>query len=174
MRWRAFLVAGLISAAWGCSAEAQTKGCGDVGPEGGNPVLLEQRSDDAEGQFIRRVSPDGGYAEYSTKVTTLRDGELVTETVAPAWRNQERLRADQVRQIEGALREGFFDLPPEFTPPGEFADGYVVTWRACLDAREHAVALRSVDVAQIPALARVRDTFELALAQAAAEAGEHG
>lgn len=139
----------------------------------GGPVLLEQRTDDpASGPFIRRLSPDGTYAEYAGTVSSLRDGRIVTESVEPAWRIQQRLAPAQVSRIEAAMRDGFFDLDAEYQPPGQFADGFDVTWRGCLEGREHTVVLHSVDVAEIPALAAVRNAFELSLAEAAAAAGE--
>jgi hypothetical protein len=39
-----------------------------------------------------------------------------------------------------------------------------VSWHACVDGRERTVVLRSLDVTSIPALARVRDTLELVVA----------
>ncbi len=136
-------------------------------------MLVEQRTEDPRtGPFIRRLSPDGAYAEYSSTVSTFRDGAIVTESVEPAWRVQEQLSADQVARVDAAVRNGFFDLDAEYRPPGTFADGFTVTWRACAGDREHAVVLHSVDAGQIPALAAVRDAFELALAEAAAAAGE--
>lgn len=150
------------------------EGCHDVAPDGGGPVLLEQRTDDpATGPYIRRLSPDGTYAEYASTVSSLQNGQIVTESVEPAWRTQEQLSPAQVSRIEEAVRRGFFDLDAEYQPAGQFADGFTVTWRACLDEHDHTVVLHSVDPAEIPALATVRDAFEIALAEAAAEAGEH-
>ncbi len=136
-------------------------------------MLVEQRTEDpGTGPFVRRLSPDGTYAEYSGTVSTFRDGAIVTEPVEPAWRVQEQLTAEQVARVEAAVRGGFLDLDAEYRPPGQVADGFTVTWRACAGDREHTVVLHSVDAGQIPALAAVRDAFELALAEAAAEAGD--
>lgn len=157
----------------GCGSADAARGCADMTADDGPPVLVEQRTDDpVTGPYIRRVSPDGRHTEYASTVSSLRDGQIVTESVEPAWRAQERLTPDQVTRIEAALRDGFFDLESEYRPPGEFADGFQVTWRACLDGRDHTVLLRSVDAGQIPVLATVRDTFELTLGEAAARAGE--
>src|SRR5690606_5368385 len=97
---------------------------------------------------------------------------IVTEQVTPAWRTQEHLSAEQVARVEQALRDGFFDLPAEYRPPATISDGYEVTWRACLGGKDHTVVLHSVDAGEVPGLAPVRDAFELALAEAAAQAGE--
>lgn len=171
--WSGTVVAllAVLACACACGGADTAAGCGDVTADAGPPLLLEQRMEEATGPFLRRLSPDGTYAEYSGTQSTFRGGAIVTERVEPAWRVREQLSAEQVARVEAALRHGFFDLDDEYRPPGTTVDGFRVTWRACSGGREHAVVLHSVDAGQVPALAAVRDAFELALAEAADEAG---
>lgn len=168
---RAWLLALVLLA--GCAgSQTPTDSCVIAMAEPDAPVLLEQRTEDpTTGPFIRRLSPDGTYREYSSFASSLRDGQIVTERVAPGWRVMAHLTEEQVARVEAALRDGFFEMPSEYRPPGTIADGYQVVWRACLDGREHTVTLHSVDASAIPELAAVRDAFALALAEATASGG---
>lgn len=131
--------------------------------------------DAADGPFVRRVAPDGSYWEFSASMTTFEDGEIKTTPVEPQWRRQTlQLTAEQVSRLTEVIEQRFFDLAPEYRPPGEVSDGFVVQWSACVDGRAHTVTLDSVDPGEIDGLSGVRDAFELALGEAAAAEGDAG
>lgn len=144
-------------------------------PDAPAPLLIEQHMNDAEGPFVRRIAPDGSYWEYSASVTTFEGGTMKTTPVDPEWRRQsQQLTDDQVTRLTRVIEDSFFDLAPEYRPPGEVSDGFVVRWTACVGGRVHTVTLHSVDPGDIDGLAEVRDAFELVLGEAAAAEGEAG
>lgn len=170
---RAFVLVALLWAVSGCSL-------GNVGgeeecavTEGEPALLLEQRTEDpVSGPFIRRLSPDGTYWEYSAVEVSVVDGQIVSRAVEPRWRAEEQLEPAEVEQLSTLVRDKFADLAEEYRPPGEVSDGFVVTWSACVDGEERTVVLRSVDGSQVPGLAEIGAAFENAVAQAAARAGD--
>ena len=161
----------------GCaSAEPATvgteKGCSMQDDDTGGELLIEQRSDDPQsGTFIRRISPDGTYREFSSFLVSFEDGELVTTQVEPAWRELESLTSGQIDRMRAVIDEHFFELASAYEPPGEISDGFVVTWAACLDDRQAEVELRSVSPDGIEGLADISEVFETVVAEAAEAAG---
>lgn len=126
--------------------------------------------DSEDGPFVRRVASDGSYWEYSASITTFEGGTMKTTPVDPDWRRgSEHLTGEQLSRLTKLIDEQFFDLAPEYRPPGEVSDGFVVRWSACVGGRGHTVTLHSVDPGDIDGLRQVRDAFELALGEAAAE-----
>jgi hypothetical protein len=133
-------------------------------PEPG-PLLLEQRIETGEDEFVRRVTADG--AVWSRSHLRARDADgWPAEGGRPEWELDARLQPEALAELRAAIeRSGFFELAAEVRPDVTVIGGSVHVWTAELDGRRHTTTLRGVPGVEVPAVTRVADALEDALAE---------
>lgn len=131
-------------------------------------LLVEKRTARAQSTpVVRRIVTDGAFFEYTDQEAKVEGGRIVVTPVAPAWRQKVVLAPEGLDRVRTALREtGFFDLPAQHQASGVVSDGGAVTWTACLDGREHTVTVNGTPITDVPAIARLNEVFEAAIAEA--------
>jgi hypothetical protein len=130
------------------------------------PLLLEQRIESGDDEFVRRVTADGEVWSRSHLVRPDADG-WPAEAGDPDWELDAKLPPDALASLREAIeRSGFFSLAPEQHPDVTVLRGSTQVWTAELDGRRHATTLYGVPGVQVPAVTELADALEDALAAA--------
>lgn len=132
-------------------------------------LFVEKRTERAQSTpVVRRIVTDGAFFEHTDQEAKVEGGRIVVTRVAPAWRQKVVLAPEGLDRVRTALRgeTGFFDLPAQHEASGLVSDGGAVTWTACLDGREHTVTVNGTPITDVPAIARLNEVFEGAIAEA--------
>jgi hypothetical protein len=134
-------------------------------PEPG-PLLLEQRIETGDDEFVRRVTADGEVWSRSHLERPDEDG-WPAEAGDPHWELDAKLPPDALAALREAIeRSGFFSLPAEQHPDVSVIRGSTHVWTAELDGRRHATTLYGVPGVEAPAVTELADALEDALAAA--------
>jgi hypothetical protein len=134
-------------------------------PEPG-PLLLEQRIESGDDEFVRRVTADGQVWARSHLMRRDTDG-WPAEAGDPVWEREATLPAPVLARLREAIaRSGFFSLAAEQHPDVSVIRGSTHVWTAELDGRRHATTLYGVPGVQVPAVTALADALEDALAAA--------
>jgi hypothetical protein len=130
------------------------------------PLLLEQRIESGDDEFVRRVTAGGEVWTRSHLMRRDADG-WPAEAGDPEWEREATLPAPALARLREAIeRSGFFSLPAEQHPDVTVIRGSTHVWTAELDGRRHATTLYGVPGVQVPAVTALADALEDALAAA--------
>jgi hypothetical protein len=130
------------------------------------PLLLEQRIESGDDEFVRRVTADGQVWARSHLMRPDADG-WPAETGTPEWERETTLPAPALARLREAIeRSGFSSLAAEQHPDVNVIRGSTHVWTAELDGRRHATTLYGVPGVQVPAVTALADALEDALAAA--------
>jgi hypothetical protein len=137
-------------------------------PEPDGELLVSQRVERPQSDpYERRIERDGTVLELSSVRAHVEEGRMRFETIPLEWRELARLPPEAVARIEDAIRrEGVLELPAEQAPEGTSVGGSIVTITAALDGREHTVRLTNLVPAQVPGLAKLDETMQVAVGEA--------
>jgi len=140
-----------------------------VDAEAPGTLLVQKRSQRPQTTpVVRRITAEGDFFEFTDQDVRVEGGKVVIHTVEATWRKKFVIPANRLDDLRTALRDTeFFDLPAQHSPAATVSDGGDVTWTACLDGREHAVTLHGSPFTDVPAIARLDQTFEEVVADAA-------
>ena len=130
------------------------------------PLLVEQRIEDGEDLFVRRVTTDGSIWSRSSLMRPDEEG-WPAETGMPEWEQEGVVPADALERLRAAIdRSGFFALPGELEPDGAVFGAPEHVWTAVLDDRTHTVRVRAAGVTRAPAIDALSEAVVDAMAAA--------
>jgi hypothetical protein len=134
-------------------------------PERGS-LLLEQRIESGDDEFVRRVTADGEVWSRSHLMRPDEEG-WPAEAGDPEWEHEATLPPPALARLREAIeRSGFFSLAAEHHPDVTVIRGSTHVWTAELDGHRHATTLYGVPGVQVPAVTALADALEDALAAA--------
>jgi hypothetical protein len=141
---------------------------GDADPEPPADVLVQQWvTAEQDEPFGRRVRADGTTEECSGATAELVDGEWRFGTQPLEWRSVARLAEPALEGLRAVIREsGVLDLPERIEPSGTVVAKVSQTWTVAVDGRRHQVSFAGAGLDRAPALKRLDEALQLAIAQA--------
>jgi hypothetical protein len=141
---------------------------GGADPEPPPDVLVQQWVTTEQGDpFGRRVRTDGTAEECSSATAELVDGEWRFGSRPLEWRQVAQLDETALEGLRAAIRQlGVLELPATLDPTGQMIAKVEQVWTVALDGRRHQVAFPGAGLERAPALARLDEALQLALAQA--------
>jgi hypothetical protein len=133
-------------------------------------VLVQQWVVQEQGDpFGRRVREDGTVEECTSATAAFEDGEWRMGTQPLAWREVGRLGPEALDGLRGQIRAlgllgGDGDGAGE--PKGTHVAKAVQTWTVALDGRRREHAVAGAGLGSAPALAKLDEALQMALARA--------
>jgi len=134
-------------------------------PSDPGPLLIEQRIEQGEDLFVRRITTTG---EVWTRSRLMRRDEegWLEDTGTPEWELEIRLAPGALERLRTTLTgSGFFELPAELRPDGAVIGAGDEIWTAVLDDRTQTVHLHAAGVTDAPVLAGLAAAVVEAMAE---------
>ena len=141
---------------------------GDADPDPPADVLVEQWvTAEQSDPFGRRVRADGTAEECTSTTAEFVDGALRFGSQPLRWRKVAQLDEAALEALRTAIRQlGVLELPEPLEHPGNLVAKAEQVWTVALDGRRHQVSFPGAGLDRAPALARLDEALQLAIAQA--------